>query len=89
MGAGFKPSFTNTKGLPEIVRGFKTFSARKINALRGTPGMSVWQRSYYEHIIRNESDLNEIRQYIELNPLQLEHDHHDLTKPILLKRSGL
>ncbi len=89
VGAGFKPAPTNTQALPEVVRGFKTFSARKINALRGTTGISVWQRSYYEHIIRNESDLNEIRQYIEFNPLQLEHNHQDLTKPILLKRSRL
>ena len=30
----------------------------------------LWQRSYYEHIIRNEKDLNEIRKYIQDNPLK-------------------
>jgi REP element-mobilizing transposase RayT len=50
--------------LPEITRGFKTFSARRINEHRNTPGASVWQRNYYEHIIRNEESLNHIRQYI-------------------------
>ncbi len=34
--------------LSEIVRGFKTFSARRINEQRQTPGASVWQRGYYE-----------------------------------------
>lgn len=39
--------------LPEIVRAFKSFSARRINTIRRTPGFPVWQRNYYEHIIRN------------------------------------
>ncbi len=37
-------------GLPEIIRAFKSFSARRINALRHTSGVPVWQRNYYEHI---------------------------------------
>jgi len=57
-------------GLPEIVRGFKTFSSRQTNQLRGIPGVRVWQRNYYEHIIRNESALNRIRAYIARNPAQ-------------------
>ncbi|HCC32901.1 MAG TPA: transposase [Clostridiales bacterium] len=48
---------------PEIVRQLKTFSARRINQARGTPGISVGQRSYYEHVIRNEESLNHIRRY--------------------------
>jgi len=55
-------------GLPEIVRGFKTFSARRINRLRGTTGTPVWQRNYYEHIVRGEDDMQRIRQYIADNP---------------------
>jgi REP element-mobilizing transposase RayT len=43
-------------GLPEIVRAFKTFSARRINAAQGTQGTAFWQRNYYEHVIRNEAD---------------------------------
>jgi hypothetical protein len=56
-------------GLPEIIRGFKTFSARRINEHRGTPGIPVWQRNYYEHIVRNDESLNRVRQYISDNPL--------------------
>jgi len=64
-------------GLPEIVRAFKTFSARHINALRHTPGQPVWQRNYYEHIIRDEDALNRIRQYIAENPLRWAHDREN------------
>ena len=61
-------------GLSEIIRGFKTFSARRINEGRGTLGTAVWQRNYYEHIIRNESELGRIREYILSNPQQWEAD---------------
>jgi putative transposase len=44
VGAGLKPAPTAIKrhGLPEIIRAFKTFSARKINVMRNTPGKPVW-----------------------------------------------
>jgi putative transposase len=71
-----KPAPTKTKlhGLSEIVRGFKTFSARRINQIRRMTGVSVWQRGYYEYIIRNEESLMAIRQYIINNPLSWEQD---------------
>lgn len=65
-----KPSGVKRYPLPEVVRGFKTFSARRINELRGTPGVSVWQRNYWEHIVRNEDELQRIRKYIANNPRQ-------------------
>jgi REP element-mobilizing transposase RayT len=36
----------------------------------------VWQKSYYEHIIRNDLELYEIRKYIEINPLNWENDEY-------------
>ncbi|WP_201278214.1 transposase [Scytonema millei] len=54
--------------LPEIIRGFKTFSAHQINKIRRVSKIPVWQRNYYEHIIRNEESLERIRQYIDNNP---------------------
>ena len=45
-------------GLFEIVRALKTYSARRINMARDTPGAPVWQRGYYERIVRNERELN-------------------------------
>ena len=38
------------------------------------PGTPVWQRNYYEHIIRDEDDLNRISQYIQDNVLQWVYD---------------
>ena len=60
--------------LPEIVRAFKSFSARRINELRDSKGVSVWQRDYYEHIIRDETDYNRIYEYIVNNPLKWLED---------------
>jgi len=85
VGAGFKPAPT-THGahatgakrhrLNEIVRGFKTFSARRVNDLRGTHG-ALWQRNYYEHIIRNGDSLDQIRRYILENPARWEFDREN------------
>jgi REP element-mobilizing transposase RayT len=36
---------------------------------RGTAGVPVWQRNYYEHVIRDAEALNRIREYIVTNPL--------------------
>lgn len=63
-----------THALSEIVRGFKTFSARSINGMRGTPGRPVWQRNYYEHIIRDAKELAVIREYIATNPVRWDTD---------------
>jgi len=52
-----------------IVRGFKSATTREINRMRRTPGEPVWQRSYYEHIIRDEDDHDRIRNYIIHNPV--------------------
>ena len=38
--------------LPTIVRAFKSAATKQINTLRGTPGTPVWQRNYYEYVIR-------------------------------------
>ena len=81
IGAGLKPAPTQ-HGLPEIVRALKTYSSRRINAWRQTPGTKLRQRNYYEHIIRNDADLNRIREYIHNNPLQWELDSlHPLYDP--------
>jgi REP element-mobilizing transposase RayT len=62
------------KPLSEIIQSFKTSSARRINQLRDSRGIPVWQRNYYEHIIRNDEALQKIRKYIVNNPLSWEQD---------------
>jgi len=75
VGAGFKPAPTdNRHGLPEFVRALKTFSARRINEYRNTRGVPVWQRNYYEHIIRNEAAYLKIADYIQTNPQRWQED---------------
>ena len=68
-------------GLPEIVRGLKTFSARRINQLSNNNGTPVWQRGYYEKVIQNEQSLQNIREYIVNNPLGWEKDEMHPSKP--------
>ena len=67
------------KPLGGLIGAFKTVSSKRINALRSMSGQSFWQRDYYEHVIRNERELNAIREYIVNNPLQwmLDRDHPD------------
>jgi len=58
-----------------LVSAFKATTTAKINHLRETPGVKVWQRNYYERIIRSEDELNGLRQYINLNPQNWLHDN--------------
>ncbi len=69
--------------LGAIVGSFKSAVTKRINQMRGTPGARVWQRNYYEHIIRNERALNAIRRYIAENPLRWHLDRYnpDATGP--------
>ena len=57
-----------------IVAYFKYESTKQLNAIRGSSGLPIWQRNYYEHIVRDEADLGHIREYIESNPAKWEVD---------------
>jgi putative transposase len=61
--------------LGTIIRGFTVSVTKRINELRTLPGYPVWQRNYYEHILRNETDIFCTRQYIQNNPLNWELDN--------------
>lgn len=79
VGAGSKPAPCYDKPAPyynkpapklcEIIRQLKTFSARKINELRKTTGVAVWQRDYYETVIHGQENLKIVRNYILTNPM--------------------
>jgi REP element-mobilizing transposase RayT len=62
------------KTLGRLISAFKTVSTKKINVLRDAPGIPLWQRNYYEHIIRNQDGMNKIRQYIVNNPVSWQID---------------
>ena len=54
--------------LGAIIASYKSAVTRLTNRLRATPGGRVWQRSYWEHVVRSEEALAAIRQYIVDNP---------------------
>jgi putative transposase len=55
--------------LGAVIRSFKSTVSRLSNFQRSSDGQPLWQRNYYEHVIRNEADLDRIRNYILSNPL--------------------
>ncbi len=62
------------KPLGRLVGAFKTTSTKQINNMRNTPGEKLWQRNYWEHIIRNENEYRRIAEYIRNNPAKWEMD---------------
>jgi putative transposase len=60
--------------LPKIIGYFKMNSAKGINLLRDMRGVPVWQRNYYERIIRDEAELNAARKYVVENPMKWSED---------------
>ena len=75
--------------LGAIVRAFKAATARRINNLRNTPGDPAWQRNYYERVIRDERELNDVREYILDNPRRWHEDKYNPTRiDLRIERSG-
>ncbi len=71
-----------SQSLGSIVRGFKSATTTLINSMRNSRGAPVWQRNYYEHVIRNESELTRIREYIVNNPHQWTLDRENPQKGV-------
>jgi REP element-mobilizing transposase RayT len=61
--------------LGRVVGVFKGASAFRINALRGTPGAPVWQRGYFDRVIRDSAEYERVRVYVVQNPLCWHLDH--------------
>jgi len=72
-----RPRGTAPRSVAAIIQNYKSLSARRINRWRGTPGARVWQRNYYEHVVRDEEDLGRIREYILANPAAWEQGAED------------
>lgn len=51
---------------------FKAASTRMIRALE--PDLKIWQRSFYDHVIRNQKSYEKIWNYIDTNPIKWEED---------------
>ena len=108
VGAGLVPALNGatTRVAPTIWDLVGAFKSRTtvlytdgVNQIGWTPFRSrLWQRNYYEHLIRNESSLNHIRQYILANPLRwamdrenpnaVEPEPKEAWRPLLLRHKG-
>ena len=56
--------------LPDIIGRLKSYTDRRYRELGAPFGPKLWQKSYYDHVIRTSDDLEETRRYIENNPLK-------------------
>jgi REP element-mobilizing transposase RayT len=65
------------RSLGSIIAGFKSAVTTRINNTRNTPYVPVWQGKFHDHIIRNEKELNNIREYIMNNPLNWWFDEEN------------
>jgi REP element-mobilizing transposase RayT len=74
---GETPPLRKPAPLSKIMGYLKYQSSREINALRNMPGIPVWQRSFYGHVVRDEASLNRIREYIASNPMRWDLDREN------------
>ena len=77
------PSVTNPKfeTLSHIIGAFKTTGATRVNKLRRQIGMAVWQKSFYDRVVRNDGELERIQDYIRNNPIKWEEDRDNPNSP--------
>jgi REP element-mobilizing transposase RayT len=76
-GETVKINGTKPQSLAAITQNYKSVSTRQINRMNKAKGNVIWQRNYYEHIIRNEEALNNIREYIVNNPISWVKDQEN------------
>ena len=69
-----RPNGTIPGSIGAIVQNYKSLTTRKINMILRTKNKPIWQRNYYEHVIRDENDYARIVEYIKNNPIAWEDD---------------
>ena len=72
-----KPRQRLPRSLGALVAGFKSAATRRINEVRQSPGAPVWQRGYYERVVRTETELRRIQEYIVTNPATWSDDRYN------------
>lgn len=75
------PTDTKFETLSNIIGAFKTTAATRVNEQRGAIGLSVWQKSFYDRIVRNEHELERIQKYIQNNPIKWAEDRDNPVSP--------
>ena len=75
VGAHSRAPFSRPpRSLGSFIAGFKSATTKRINEHRGSAGIPVWQRNYFERVIREDEELTAIRQYIADNPAKWAED---------------
>lgn len=69
-----------SSSVPTIIRGYKSAVTKQINEVYRAHEIKVWQRGYYEHVIRNEKSFCQIREYIVNNPMNWQQDEMNQLK---------
>jgi putative transposase len=62
------------RSLSSFIGGFKSSVTKRIKPMCEQPNPIIWQRNYYEKIVRDEQQLNNIREYIVNNPQKWDED---------------
>jgi REP element-mobilizing transposase RayT len=75
--ASSAPTRSRPHTLGNALRAFKSISAIGVNRALSRSGQPLWQRNYYEHVIRSEESLNRIQEYIGTNPFRWELDREN------------
>jgi putative transposase len=80
--ADAEPSNPSALSLPDVVQRFKSYTTTRYRHMLTAEGSSLggntlWQRNYYEHVIRHEKELDDVREYILQNPLKWELDREN------------
>ena len=70
------PLRRSPRSLGSLVARFKGSATRQVRTKRADPIFKVWQRNYYEHIVRDDIELNRLRRYINENPLRWSQDQY-------------
>jgi putative transposase len=68
---------TRKHTLGQIMAYYKYQTTKIINQINNSPGRRIWQRNYWEHVIRNDNSYDTIRQYILENPLYCSQDEEN------------
>ena len=81
---GSRTAPTARKPLGRLVAAFKTITTKQLNLVQGTPGQLLWQRNFYERVIRNDDELDRVREYIIGNPMQwgIDAENPDAAGPV-------
>ncbi len=78
---GEERNSAQARSLSSFVAGFKAAVTSRVRSLRLLAGEPVWQRGFYEHVIRNEHELFLIQRYIRANPIMWRRDSEHRAAP--------